>query len=205
MSLLIKKAPRKVDPPSATTPRTQDLESKGGTAGLSSFAGTSGLSSLTSHSTSQSLPDGEYIINRQLPRCRRSRQVTRSVLVANLPALRDAPPTQRGKLLTKKLRLCCYTFEFQEDGDSVQDAKDKELKRTTLMELISYLSVFKPSFTDDQLADIFEMLQANLFRPLPANSLETQGSFNPEEDEPLSESTWPHLQVGYNNYYSYSY
>ena len=41
------------------------------------------------------------------------------------------------------------------------------------------------------------MLACNLFRPLPPSTFETQGQFNPEEDEPQSESTWPHLQVVY--------
>jgi serine/threonine-protein phosphatase 2A regulatory subunit B' len=45
--------------------------------------------------------------------------------------------------------------------------------------------------------EIFEMLACNLFRPLPPSSLETAGQYNPEEDEPQSEASWPHLQVVY--------
>ncbi len=143
------------------------------------------------------LPEGEYIVNKTLPRSRLSRYVSEVVIVHNLPALRDVPPAARPKLLSRKLRLCSFVFEFTDESDSPQGAKDKELKRTTLLELVNYLTVFKPSFTDEQLADIFEMLESNLFRPLPPNTYETQGGiFNPEEDfDPMSESTWPHLQV----------
>ncbi len=41
------------------------------------------------------------------------------------------------------------------------------------------------------------MLACNLFRPLPPSSLEATGQYNPEEDEPQSEASWPHLQVVY--------
>jgi len=41
------------------------------------------------------------------------------------------------------------------------------------------------------------MLSCNLFRPLPPSSYETNFTYNPEEDEPISETQWPHLQVVY--------
>jgi serine/threonine-protein phosphatase 2A regulatory subunit B' len=35
----------------------------------------------------------------------------------------------------------------------------------------------------------------NIFRPLPAG--DRQSDFDPEEEEPLLEESWPHLQVCY--------
>lgn len=144
----------------------------------------------------------KYILNKSLPRCRSKRQVSRSVLVLTLPSLRDATPATRAKLLLKKLRLCSYVFDFGDtptiaSPDGIADAKEKEVKRATLLELVNYLTVFKPSFTEEELKEIFEMLACNLFRPLPPSSYETNAQYNPEEDEPRSESTWPHLQVVY--------
>ena len=149
----------------------------------------------SSSSTSPSLPSSDVS---HLPRCRLSRSVSRDVLIHNLPALRDAPPASRKPLLLKKLRLCSYVFTFDESSlDSPQEQKEKELKRATLLELVNYLTVFKPSFTDDELAAIFDMLQINLFRPLPPSTFELTGVYNPEEDEPTSEVSWVHLQVIY--------
>jgi serine/threonine-protein phosphatase 2A regulatory subunit B' len=50
-------------------------------------------------------------------------------------------------------------------------------------------------FTEEDLDEIFEMITRNLFRPLPPTTLDVMGMFNPEEDEPMTEPTWPHLQV----------
>jgi serine/threonine-protein phosphatase 2A regulatory subunit B' len=133
-----------------------------------------------------------------LPRCRVSRSVGRDVIVHNLPALRDATPANRKALLLKKLRLCSFIFTFDDAVvDTPADQKDKEVKRNALLELVNYLTVFKPSFAEDELIAIFDMLSANLFRPLPPSTYESTGTYNPEEDEPSSESTWPHLQVVY--------
>jgi serine/threonine-protein phosphatase 2A regulatory subunit B' len=93
--------------------------------------------------------------------------------------------------------LCTYVFELKSDPDAL-DTKDRDLKRTTLLELISFLTVFKPSFTEEQLADVFEMIHANIFRSLPPTALEM---YDPaaytDEDAQASESAWPHLQVVY--------
>lgn len=139
---------------------------------------------------------GSHINNKHLPRCRATRSVSRKVLTS-LPSLRDASPSSRTKLLIRKVRLCCYVFTFSDAPDSPEEAKEKERKRSTLLELVNYLTVFKPSFIEEELEEIFEMLACNLFRPLPPTTQDLMGVYNPEEDEPQSESTWPHLQVVY--------
>jgi len=40
--------------------------------------------------------------------------------------------------------------------------------------------------------DIMAMVKANICRALPPNNED----FDPEEDEPILENSWPHLQVG---------
>jgi len=140
---------------------------------------------------------GSHINNKHLPRCRGTRSISKKVLQANLPSLRDASPSSRSRLLIRKVRLCCYVFTFSDLPDTPQEAKDKEAKRATLIELVDFLTVFKPSFVEEELEEIFEMLACNLFRPLPPSTLDLMGVYNPEEDEPQSEPTWPHLQVVY--------
>ena len=140
---------------------------------------------------------GSHINNKHLPRCRGTRSISKKVLQANLPSLRDASPSSRSRLLIRKVRLCCYVFTFSDLPDTPQEAKDKEAKRATLIELVDFLTVFKPSFVEEELEEIFEMLACNLFLPLPPSTLDLMGVYNPEEDEPQSEPTWPHLQVVY--------
>lgn len=137
-----------------------------------------------------------HIANLELPRHRTSRAVDRRV-ITTLPTLRDSSASMRSRLLVRKVRLCSYVFDFTDQPDSPQDARDKETKRSTLLELVNYLTVFKPAFVEEELDEIFEMIMCNLARPLPPNTLDILGMYNPEEDEPASESTWPHLQVVY--------
>jgi Protein phosphatase 2A regulatory B subunit (B56 family) len=45
------------------------------------------------------------------------------------------------------------------------------------------------------LQDIIFMLSANLFRALPPSRGADQENYDPDEEEPTLEPTWPHLQV----------
>lgn len=137
-----------------------------------------------------------HIINMELPRHRQSRAIDPSV-ICSLPTLRDSSASTRSRLLLKKMRLCSFVFAFSDQPDSPQEAKNKETKRSTLLELVNYLTVFKPAFTEEELEETFEMIMCNLVRPLPPSTLDMMGMYNPEEDEPACESTWPHLQVVY--------
>lgn len=93
-------------------------------------------------------------------------------------------------LFRQKLQLCCVIFDF-EDVDS--DARGKELKRETLVELAEYVNtpVGQKIFTEAIMPDIVDMVKVNLFRTLPPQTED----FDPEEDEPAMEISWPHLQV----------
>ncbi|XP_054567380.1 serine/threonine-protein phosphatase 2A 56 kDa regulatory subunit alpha isoform isoform X2 [Eptesicus fuscus] len=86
-----------------------------------------------------------------------------------LPQLKDATSNEQQELFCQKLQQCCVLFDFM---DSVSDLKSKEIKRATLNELIS----------------------ANIFRTLPPSD---NPDFDPEEDEPTLEASWPHIQLVY--------
>jgi serine/threonine-protein phosphatase 2A regulatory subunit B' len=45
--------------------------------------------------------------------------------------------------------------------------KEKETKRVTLLELVDFVTTQRASLTEPVMMEIFEMLSANLFRPLP--------------------------------------
>lgn len=51
--------------------------------------------------------------------------------------------------------------------------------RAFVLLIVNYLTVFKPCFVDEELSAIFEMFSFNLFRPLPPNTFDRTGHYNP--------------------------
>jgi len=113
-------------------------------------------------------------------------------IVKEIPSLRDTHPKKREEIFVKKLQLCCFIFQFD---DPISDKRGKDIKRQTLLELVDYVNT--PSgqkiFTEGIMSDLMAMVCANVCRALPPAT----DDFDPEEDEPVLESAWPHLQVTY--------
>ena len=109
-----------------------------------------------------------------------------------LPLLQETPMLKREALFRQKLQLCNVIFDF-EDPDI--DLLGKEQKRETLVELAEYINspVGQKILTESIMPDIIETVRINLFRALPPQSAD----YDPEEDEPAMEPTWPHMQVVY--------
>nr|CAI5852753.1 unnamed protein product [Callosobruchus analis] len=112
-----------------------------------------------------------------------------------LPVLKDAAPEEREELFVQKLRQCCILFDFA--TDPLSDLKWKEVKRTTLQEMVEYVTQQKGVITDTIYAESVNMFAVNLFRTLPPSSNPNGAEFDPEEDEPTLEAAWPHLQLVY--------
>ncbi|KAF4082530.1 hypothetical protein AMELA_G00152570 [Ameiurus melas] len=110
-----------------------------------------------------------------------------------LPQLRanvhDTPSTEQQELFVQKLQQCCVLFDF---FDSVTDLKSKEVKRATLNELVEYVSTSRGVLVESAYPDIINMISTNLFRTLPPSD---NPDFDPEEDEPTLEASWPHMQL----------
>mmetsp|Transcript_9614 Transcript_9614/g.21599 ORF Transcript_9614/g.21599 Transcript_9614/m.21599 type:complete len:484 (+) Transcript_9614:269-1720(+) len=113
-------------------------------------------------------------------------------VVKELPLLSETPMLKREALFKQKLQLCCILFDFE---DPESDARGKELKRETLVELAEYVNTpaGQKIFTESLMPDIVQMVKVNLLRTLPPQT----DDFDPEEDEPAMEAMWPHLQVVY--------
>lgn len=110
-----------------------------------------------------------------------------------LPTLREVPLQEKQPLFVRKLQLCAFTFDF---ADPVKDLKEKEVKRQTLIEIVDYVSNGPQRFNDAVADDVIAMISANIFRSLPASASTAGGeSFDPEEEEPVLDPAWPHLQV----------
>ncbi|KAJ7173879.1 hypothetical protein O6H91_Y542600 [Diphasiastrum complanatum] len=114
----------------------------------------------------------------------------------SLPAFKDVPSSDRQSLFIRKLRLCAYTFDFT---DPAKNAKEKEIKRQILLELVDHVTSGSGKINEAVFEDITKMLTSNLFRALPPASHESSASdnFEAEEEEPAMDPAWPHLQLVY--------
>ncbi|XP_037922988.1 serine/threonine-protein phosphatase 2A 56 kDa regulatory subunit gamma isoform isoform X2 [Hermetia illucens] len=111
-----------------------------------------------------------------------------------LPLLRETPANEREELFIQKLRQCCTLFDFSEP---LSDLKWKEVKRAALHEMVEYLTNQNGVITEAIYPEAINMFAVNLFRTLPPSSNPNGAEFDPEEDEPTLEASWPHLQFVY--------
>ncbi|XP_016992582.2 uncharacterized protein wrd isoform X1 [Drosophila takahashii] len=118
---------------------------------------------------------------------------TASVAMA-LPALRETAASEREELFIQKIRQCCTLFDFSEP---LSDLKWKEVKRAALHEMVDFLTNQNGIITEIIYPEAINMFAVNLFRTLPPSSNPNGAEFDPEEDEPTLESSWPHLQLVY--------
>ncbi|RXN30755.1 serine threonine- phosphatase 2A 56 kDa regulatory subunit alpha isoform-like protein [Labeo rohita] len=109
--------------------------------------------------------------------------------ISALPQLKDASSTEQHELFMQKLQQCCVIFDFY---DTVTDLKSKETKRATLSELVDYVSTNRGVLVEPVYPEITAMVSTNIFRTLPPSE---NPDFDPEEDEPTLEASWPHMQV----------
>jgi len=109
-----------------------------------------------------------------------------------LPTFKDTPSTERQDLFIKKLKLCSEVTDF-----ICTDNRDKELKRLNLLEIMDYINQTKGVFNEATFPYITNMISANLFRGLAPNNQPAHVQYDPEEDEPVLEVSWPHLQYVY--------
>ncbi|CAG0882975.1 unnamed protein product [Cyprideis torosa] len=108
-----------------------------------------------------------------------------------LAQMKDVPPHEQEELFIRKLRQCCASFDFM---DPVADLKGKEIKRTTLNELVGHITSGRGVLTEATYPEVIKMLSCNLFRTLPPSE---NPDFDPEEDDPTLEASWPHLELVY--------
>ncbi|CAI9758543.1 unnamed protein product [Fraxinus pennsylvanica] len=113
-----------------------------------------------------------------------------------LPSFRDVSNADKQSLFIKKLHLCCTVFDFT---DPTKNLKEKEIKRQTLVELVDYVTSANGKFTEAVMQEIVRMVSINLFRTLSTQPRENKvlETFDVEEEEPLMDPAWPHLQIVY--------
>jgi len=122
--------------------------------------------------------------------------VIKATEIEPLPAFKDTPPGERQALFIKKLKLCAMTMDFS-DNASTTKQREKEIKRLNLLEIMDYINTTKGVFNEATFEEITLMISQNLFRALAANQTGAQAAYDPDEDEPQLEASWPHLQYVY--------
>ncbi|XP_038106011.1 serine/threonine-protein phosphatase 2A 56 kDa regulatory subunit epsilon isoform [Culex quinquefasciatus] len=117
---------------------------------------------------------------------------SQDVELQQLPSLKvDCSSLEQEELFIRKLRQCCVSFDFM---DPLSDLKGKEIKRAALNDLSAYITHGRGVLTENVYPEIIKMISVNLFRTLPPSE---NPDFDPEEDDPTLEASWPHLQLVY--------
>ncbi|KAJ3675453.1 hypothetical protein LUZ60_004495 [Juncus effusus] len=113
-----------------------------------------------------------------------------------LPSFKDVSNTEKQSLFIKKLTLCCALYDFT---DPTKHQKEKDLKRQTLIELVDYIASPSGKFTESTMQEVVKMASINLFRASspPPRENKTYEGLDLEEEEPLMDPNWPHLQLIY--------
>jgi serine/threonine-protein phosphatase 2A regulatory subunit B' len=130
------------------------------------------------------------------PRKQRSSRfhVTERVEIERLPSFNEVGPGERPELFIRKLHQCAVLFDF---NDASAELKGKQIKAQTLHEMLEYITTHRGVITENVYPEVVSMFSTNLFRSIPPQVNPTGDAFDPEEDEPVLELAWPHLQIVY--------
>ncbi|KAI9020091.1 phosphatase 2A regulatory B subunit-domain-containing protein [Phycomyces nitens] len=120
--------------------------------------------------------------------------VTEKVQLEKTPGFHEVPPHMRQDLFIQKLRQCQVVFDF---SDASAELREKEIKRHTLQEILEHINMTRGVLLEPVYPEIVTMFVINLFRPIPPQVNPVGDAFDPEEDEPVLELAWPHLQIVY--------
>jgi serine/threonine-protein phosphatase 2A regulatory subunit B' len=104
--------------------------------------------------------------------------------------------TQRSSLFVSKLGLCRVVLDFL---DPNKNSVEKDVKRQALLDLIvEYVESTNSRFSKVVVAACARMCAINLFRVLPPKCRSgSSGGGEGDEDEPMFDPTWWHLQLVY--------
>ncbi|KAJ7852539.1 protein phosphatase PP2A0 B subunit gamma isoform [Mycena leptocephala] len=130
------------------------------------------------------------------PRKQRSSRfvITEKVDIERLPQFMETPPSERHQLFIKKLQQCRVLFDFD---DASAELRGKQVKAQALHEMLEYVSTQRGVITEAVYPEVVGMFATNLFRTIPPPVNPIGDFFDPEEDEPVLELAWPHLQIVY--------
>ncbi|KAL6614722.1 hypothetical protein ACP70R_036992 [Stipagrostis hirtigluma subsp. patula] len=128
---------------------------------------------------------------------RMSSAVFPSSVVAGIEPLvsfKDVPSGEKPNLFVSKVSLCCVVFDF---SDPNKNSAEKDFKRQALVDLVEYVDSASSRFTEPMVVVCCRMFAINLFRVFPPNYRSNSSGREGEEEEPMFDPAWPHLQLVY--------
>lgn len=130
------------------------------------------------------------------PRRQRSSRIQTNEFIPlePLPAFLEVPPAERTQLFVRKLRQCSVVFDF---NDASLELPGKHIKAQALQEMLEYVTTQRGAIVEPIYPEMVHMFATNLFRTIPPQTNASGDTFDPEEDEPVLELAWPHLQLVY--------
>ncbi|KAF7638505.1 Serine/threonine protein phosphatase 2A regulatory subunit, partial [Meloidogyne graminicola] len=105
------------------------------------------------------------------------------------------------KLFLQKLEICTQIFDFS--FDPLLNLQQKEIKRQALNECIDFITLKKAVIHEDFYVPVFNMFSKNVFRVLSPSTHPTGTEYDPDEDDPTLEPSWPHLQLVYDLFFRF--
>lgn len=145
----------------------------------------------------QSSNSGNLVSARSNAAKRMSSAVFPASIVAGIEpllAFKDVPSTEKQNLFISKLNLCCMIFDFEDPSKSF---KEKDIKRQLLTELVDFVGTGPPRFTEQAIVAMCKMCAVNLFRVFPPNYRSSSNGGENDDDEPVFDPAWSHLQLVY--------
>mgnify|MGYP003365711872 CR=1 FL=1 len=121
-------------------------------------------------------------------------EASRYTQISKLPSFDEVAPEEKIPLFIAKLDQCNIMFDF---NDPSFDIQGKEIKRFTLQELIEFIVTNRFTYTNEMYLHMVTMFKINLFRPIPPPVNPIGDIYDPDEDEPVNELAWPHMQLVY--------
>lgn len=108
----------------------------------------------------------------------------------NLPQIPRARSPGASAIALQKLSFCSYCFDFMVETECVE----KAAKRDALDELSDYIDEV-PVIDATMWKALMSCITSNAFRALPVSR--NGENFDPAEDEPSLDPSWPHLELIY--------
>ncbi|AOW04747.1 phosphatase 2A regulatory B subunit-domain-containing protein [Yarrowia lipolytica] len=121
-------------------------------------------------------------------------EISKERELERLPGFNEVPFRKRAELFLQKVKQCNTIFDF---GDPSSDIQGKDIKRMALHELLDFVANTRITITDEMYAQVVGMFGKNIFRPTPPLVNPVGEVFDPDEDEPVCEVAWPHMQLVY--------
>ncbi|XP_061965672.1 serine/threonine protein phosphatase 2A 57 kDa regulatory subunit B' kappa isoform-like [Populus nigra] len=113
-----------------------------------------------------------------------------------LVPFKDVPNAEKMNLFVSKVSLCCVTFDF---SDPSKNTLERDVKRQALLELVDFVASGSMRFSEPAILAMCRMCAVNLFRVFPPyyrSNLSSVGE-NDDNDDPMFDPAWPHLQIVY--------